>query len=89
MELSRPVVVQHYAHLTLTLVFEGQNFENAVSQEWEGRLTSNKRDTSRWDVRPTLWLLTVTSPMTLTVDSWVVTQEWNAWLTWNEKDVSR
>ena len=94
MELSRPVVVQHHGHLTLTLDFQGQilkmlylrngradwhgtkgmwvgrmldphcdlncdlnhdldswfarsNFENAVSQEWEGRLTWNERDVSR------------------------------------------
>ena len=32
MELSRPVVVQHHGHLTLTLDFQGQIFENAVSQ---------------------------------------------------------
>ena len=47
MELSRPVVVQHQGHLPLTLDFQGQIFENAVSQEWEGRLTWNKRDVSR------------------------------------------
>ena len=33
MELSRPVVVQHQGHLTLTLDFQKSNFENAVSQE--------------------------------------------------------
>ena len=42
MELSRPVVVQHHGHLTLTLDF--QNFENAVSQEWKGPLAWNERD---------------------------------------------
>ena len=43
-------------------------FKNAASQEWEGRLTWNQRDVSRQDVRLTLWLWTLTSPMTLTVD---------------------
>ena len=35
MELSRPVVVQHQGHLTLTLDFQGQILKNAVSQELE------------------------------------------------------
>ena len=47
--------------------FSRSYFENAVSQEWEGRLTWNERDVSRYDIRPTLWLWTVTSPMTLTL----------------------
>ena len=47
MELSRPVVVQHYGHLTLTPDFQGQKFENTVSEEWEGRLTWNERDVNR------------------------------------------
>ena len=49
MELSRPVVMQHHGHLTLTfdLGFSRSNFENGVSQEWEGRLTWNERDVSR------------------------------------------
>ena len=46
-------------------------------------------------VRPTLWLWTVTPPMTLTLDfqgqilKKVVTQDWDGRLTWNERDVSR
>ena len=53
MELSRPVVVQHAVtfnvHLThdLDLGFSRSNFENAVSQEWKGRLTWNERDENR------------------------------------------
>ena len=46
MELSRPVVVQHQGHLTLTLSSRSY-FEDAVFQEWEGRLTWNKRDVCR------------------------------------------
>ena len=52
----------------LDLGFSRSNFETAVSKEWEGRLTWNERDVSRQDVRPTLCLWTVTSPMTLTLD---------------------
>ena len=44
------------------------NFEKAVSQEWDGRFTENERDVSRWKVEPTLWLRTLTSPMTLTLN---------------------
>ena len=68
-ELPRPVVVQHHGHLSnLDLGFSRSNFENAVSQEWKGRLTWNERDVSRWDVTPTLWLSTFPSLMTLTLD---------------------
>ena len=31
----------------LDLEFSRSNFENTVSQEWEGRLTWNKRDVSQ------------------------------------------
>ena len=31
----------------LDLKFSMSNFENALCQEWEGQLTSNKRDVSR------------------------------------------
>ena len=42
-------VVTFNVHLThdLDLGFSRSNFENAVSQEWEGRLTWNERDVSR------------------------------------------
>ena len=43
-------------------------FENAVSQEWDGWLTWNKKDVNRWNVGPMLWLSTFPSPMTLTLD---------------------
>ena len=46
MELSRPVVVQHHGHLTLTLDFQGQILK-ILYQEWEGRLTRNERDVNR------------------------------------------
>ena len=57
-------------HLThdLDLGFSRSNFENAVSQEWEGRLTWNERDLSRQNVGPMLWLSMFTSSMTLTLD---------------------
>ena len=54
--------------MTLTLDFSRSNFENAVSQEWEGRLTWNKRDLSRQNFGPMLWLSMFTSSMTLTLD---------------------
>ena len=38
MELFRPVVVQHYGHLTLTLDFQGQILK-MLYQESKGRLT--------------------------------------------------
>ena len=43
-------------HLThdLDLGFSRSNFENAVSQEWKGRLTWNKSDLSRQNVGPML-----------------------------------
>ena len=68
MGLSRPVVVQHHGHLTLTFGFSRSNLENAVSQELKGRLTWHEWDVSRYDVTPTLWLSTFPSPMTLTFD---------------------
>ena len=89
-------VVTFNVHLThdIDLGFSRSNFENAVSQEHEGRLTWNERDVSRKDVTPTFWLSTLTSTMTLTLDfqgqilkkSY---QEWDGRLTWNERDVSR
>ena len=78
----------------LDLGFSRLNFETAASKEWEGRLTWNKRDVSRQDVRPTLWLWIVTSPMTLTLDFQghfffkVVTREWEGRSTWNERDMN-
>ena len=52
----------------LDLGFSRSNFENAVSQEWEGRLTWNERDLSWQNVGPMLWLSMFTSSMTLTLD---------------------
>ena len=43
----------HFTH-ELDLGFSRSNFENAVSQEWEGRLTWNERDLSRENVGPML-----------------------------------
>ena len=45
----RPHVVTFNFDLThdLDLEFSTSNFEIAVSQEWEGRLTWNERDVSR------------------------------------------
>ena len=50
------------------LGFSRSNFENVVSQEWEGRLTWNQSDVSRKDVKFTLWLWTLTSPITSNLD---------------------
>ena len=57
-------------HLThdLYLRFSRSNFENAVSQEWEGRLTWNERDVSRQNVGLMLWLSMFTSSITLSLD---------------------
>ena len=57
----------HFTH-DLDLRFSRFNFENAVSQEWEGRLTWNERDLSRQNVGPMLWLSMFTSSMTLILD---------------------
>ena len=54
----------HFTH-DLNLGFSKSNFENAVSQEWEGRLTWNERDLSRQNVGPMLWLSMFTSSITL------------------------
>ena len=53
-------VVTFNVHLThdLDLGFSRSNFENAISQKWDGRLTWNERDVSRYDVTLTLWLST-------------------------------
>ena len=40
------------------------NFEKAPSQEWEGWLTWNEMDVRKQKFRPTLWLWTLTPPMT-------------------------
>ena len=57
----------HFTH-DLDLGFSRSNFENAVSQEWVGRLTWNERDLCRQSVGPILWLSMFTSSMTLTLD---------------------
>ena len=38
----------------LDLGFSRSNFEKAVSQGWDGRLTWDERDVSRWNVGPML-----------------------------------
>ena len=67
-----------YTHLTfnldlnhdLDLGFSRSNFEKVVSQEWDGRLTWNERDVSRYNVGHMLllWFSTFTSPMSLALD---------------------
>ena len=44
------------------------NFEKVITQEWDARLTWNERDVSRLNVGPMLWLSTLTSPMTSTLN---------------------
>ena len=57
MELKRCESIEYWTHVVtfnlplthdLDLGFSRSNFENAVSQEWEGRLTWNERE---WDDR--------------------------------------
>ena len=55
-------------------------FWKVVTQEWDARLTWNKRDVSRLNVGPMLWLSTLTSPMTLTLD--FQCQIWNSCIPW-------
>ena len=51
-------------HMTLSydldLGFSRSSFELAISQEWEGQLTWNKRDMIQQDVGPTVWSLAMT-----------------------------
>ena len=64
-------VVTFNVHLfhDLDLGFSRLNLEKKViCQEWDGRLTWKERDVGRYNVRLTLWLQTLTSPMTLTLD---------------------
>ena len=48
--------------------FSRSNFEKVVTHEWDARSTWNERDVSQLNVGPMLWLSTLTSPMTLTLD---------------------
>ena len=48
--------------------FSKSNFEKVVSQQWDGRLTWNEKNVSRYNVGPMLWLSTFASPMNLTLD---------------------
>ena len=66
MELSRPVVVQHQGHLTLTLDFQSQILKMLYLRNGRADWHGTKGVWIYMDVRPTLWLWTVTSPMTLT-----------------------
>ena len=56
MELKRCESIEYWTHVVtfnlplthdLDLGFSRSNFENAVSHEWEGRLTWNERDVRR------------------------------------------
>ena len=94
MELSRPVVVQHHGHLTLTLDFQGQILKilylrngradwHGTKGMWIDRMLDPHCDFELW---PHPW------PLTLDFQGQifkVVTQEWDARLTWNERDVSQ
>ena len=48
--------------------FWRSNFEKVVTKEWDAWLTWSERDVSRLNVGPMLWLSTLTSPMTLTLN---------------------
>ena len=48
--------------------FSRSNFEKVITQEWDAWSTWNERDVSRLNVGPMLWLSTLTSPMTWTLN---------------------
>ena len=48
--------------------FSRSNFEKVITQEWDARSTWNERDVSRLNVGAILWLSTLTSPMTWTLN---------------------
>ena len=78
MELSRPVVVQHHVHLTLTLDFQGQILKMLYIRngraDWHGTKGCESIGcythfvTFNFDLNHDLDLSTFPSPMTLTLD---------------------
>ena len=92
MELSRPVVVQHLGHLTLTLDFQGQILKmlylrNGRADWWKGCES----------IKCYNHFVTYNVSLTHDIDlgfsrsniEKVLSQEWDGRLTWNERDVSR
>ena len=65
---SHDVTFNVHLFLDFDLGFSWANFEKLLSQEWDGWLTWNKRDVSPQNVRLTLWLQALTSPMIFTLD---------------------
>ena len=94
MELSRPIAVQHPAHLTLTLDFQGQILKMLYlrngSADWHGTK-------GVWVDRKLHPHCDSTFDLTHDLDPWfsrsnflnAVSQEWEGRLTWNERDVRR
>ena len=94
MELSRPVVVQHHGHLTLTLDFQGQIWKMLYLRngraDWHGmkgmcvdRMLDPHCDFELW---PRPW----PSPLIFKVKFWRShNSRMGCQLTWNEKDMSR
>ena len=92
MELSRPVVVQHHGHLTLTLDFQGQILRmlylRNVKADWHGR--KGMSVDRMWDPHCDfeLWPHPWPWPLITRSNFEKVSQEWDVRLTWNERDVS-
>ena len=63
-DLQLCIIMSFHIHLG----FSRSNFEKVVSQQWDGQLTWNERDVSRYNAGSMLWLSALTSPMTLTLD---------------------
>ena len=94
MELSGPVVVQHYGLLTLTLDFQGQILKmlylRNVRADWHGvkRMSVDRilDPHFNFEVWPHPWPW----PLIFKVKfEKVITEEWDARLTWSERDVSQ
>ena len=81
MELSRPVVVQHHGHLTLTLDFQGHILKMLY-------LRNGRAD---WHGTKGMWVDRMLHPLCdfqLSNLKKVVFQEWDGRLTWDERNLS-
>ena len=89
MELSRPVVVQHHGHLTLTLDFQGQISKCCISG-MEGPIDMERKGCESIGCCYTHFV-TFNVPHTHDLDlvfsrsnfEKVISQEWDGRLTWN------
>ena len=94
MELSKPIVVQHYGPMALTLNFQGQMLKKLYHR--------NRR--ADWHETKEMWIdkkwdtlggfeLDISRDLDLVFSrsnfEKAVFQEWESWLTWNERDISQ